>query len=372
VPHLHRLAGLFIACAVAIGLLAPHDQRAERAQAREPVVTGHPLSGGAPDARGTVKARATSASPSRAPQAVPTVSSARARSVQANELGQVPILMYHRILKKSVTPYDRSPEELRAELERLAKDAYVPVTATEYATGRINIPAGTHPVVLTFDDGYPSHLNLDAQGNPKADTAVGIIQDVARRYPWFRPVATFYLIKDPFMMGGKASEGVRWLVAHGSEVANHTHSHVGLSGMPRAKVEREIGADQKMIADLGGGAATTLAFPNGAEPTHLAWADHGKGAGASWDFAGMFLAGWRPADSPFSTNFDPMEIPRVRSEDKIKMDDCKQFCSTAWLDWLDKNPGKRYTSDGDPAAISFPSTDTGSLAKRYDKQARTY
>ncbi len=367
-PQLHKLAGLFIACAVVIGLIAPQAGRGGHDRARR---------AGPATPRGTVSAvpakvavTSPGARPST-PAATPTIEPAVARRAGANELGQVPVLMYHRILAKAITPYDRSPAELRGELERLAKAAYVPVTAAEFATGRIDIPAGTHPVVLTFDDGYPSHLALDAHGNPQPDSAVSVILDVARRYPWFRPVATFYLIKDPFMMGDRARDGVRWLAGHGFEVANHTIDHVDLAGMSRAKVRREIGTDQRMLIDMGGVPPVTFAFPYGA-PSHLSWADHGSGGGASWDFAGMFLAGWRPADSPFSTAFQPMEIPRVRSEGKIKKDGCDQFCSTAWLDWLDKNPGKRYTSDGDPVAISFPSSAAGSLAQRFRGRGRPY
>jgi peptidoglycan/xylan/chitin deacetylase (PgdA/CDA1 family) len=364
VPQLHKLAGLFIACAVVIGLIAPRADHGSQAGARPAGAADH----GRPTVS-AVPAKATKAAP--APRTTPTISAAMARRVHANELGQVPVLMYHRIEAKAITSYDRSPAELRRELERLAKEAYVPVTAAEFATGDIDIPAGTHPVVLTFDDGYPSHLTLDAQGNPKPDTAVSIILDVAREYPWFRPAATFYLIKDPFMMGDKARAGVQWLVHHGFEVANHTTNHVDLSGISRTKVQKEIGTDQKMITDMGAPPPVTFAFPYGA-PTHLSWADHGHSSGASWDFAGMFLAGWRPADSPYSTAFQPMEIPRVRSEGKIKRDDCDKFCSSAWLDWLDNNPGKRYTSDGDPAAISFPSSDAGSLAKRFEGRGRPY
>jgi hypothetical protein len=173
------------------------------------------------------------------------------------------------------------------------------------------------------------------------------------------------------MMGARARAGVRWLVAHGFEVANHTSDHVDLAGMSQAKVRSEIGTDQKMLIDLGGVPPVTFAFPYGA-PTHLSWADHGRDGGVSWDFAGMFLAGWRPADSPFSRAFQPTGIPRIRSARKVKRDGCDQFCSAAWLDWLDNNPSKRYTSDGDPVAISFPSSEAGSLAQRYRGRGRPY
>jgi hypothetical protein len=152
-------------------------------------------------------------------------------------------------------------------------------------------------------------------------------RSVAKKYPWFRPVATFYLVKDPFVMGDKGREGVRRLVSHSLEVTNYTTNHADLSGMSHAEVRKEIGTEQMMITDLAGVAPTTFAFPFGA-PSELAWVGHGEGGGASWDYAGMFMAGRRPADSPFSEAFQPMEIPRIRSEGKIKENDCRQFCSS--------------------------------------------
>ena len=116
-----------------------------------------------------------------------------ARQVKANEAGLVPVLMYHRIVKKRLASIDRTPSQLRQELEKLAKNDYVPITAQEFVTGNIDIPAGKHPVVLTFDDGHSGHFALDADGMPAKDTAVGIIYQVARKYPGFRPVATFWV-----------------------------------------------------------------------------------------------------------------------------------------------------------------------------------
>ena len=72
--------------------------------------------------------------------------------------------MYHRIVDEAAgRPSTARPSQLRKELEQLAKHGYVPITAREFATGKIDIPAGRHPVVLTFDDGHPSHFALDAQ-----------------------------------------------------------------------------------------------------------------------------------------------------------------------------------------------------------------
>jgi hypothetical protein len=163
-----------------------------------------------------------------------------------------------------------------------------------------------------------------------------------------------YVCKDLFQMGPNADDGMRWLIQHGFEVANHTYSHARLGDLSKGDVAKEIGRAQKMIRDTGGIDATTLAFPEGVEPDKMSWAMSGEAEGAKWDFGGMFLAGWMPGTSPFHDDFDRERIPRIRSEGKIDQDDCKQYCSSAWLEWLEDHPEERYTSDGDPATVAFP------------------
>jgi peptidoglycan/xylan/chitin deacetylase (PgdA/CDA1 family) len=281
----------------------------------------------------------------------------------------VPVLMYHRVLAKSQVSLDRTTKELRGELERMAEDGYVPITAAEFLSGRIDIPVGRHPVVLTFDDGHPSHFALDEYGNPRPDTVVGMLMDVARRYPGFRPVATFFVNREPFQLGVRASAGLKWLVQHGFEIANHTLSHTDLSRLSQRQVQQEIGRDERQIVQLTGVHAVTLAYPFGAIPKKTAWARHMAG---EYDIQGGFLAGWRPSGSPFTKDFEPMAIPRIRSEGKIKEEDCERFCSAAWFDWLDKNPDKRYTSDGDRSVISFPKAEEPNLGDKFRTQGRSY
>jgi hypothetical protein len=126
----------------------------------------------------------------------------RPADVRANELGAIPVLMYHRLVAQPRSVYDRTPDDFRAELERLAREGYVPVTTAEMAAGRIDIPAGAHPVVLTFDDGDPSTIALGPDGEPAPGTAVRILLDVAAAHPGFRPVASMYVNAEPFGGGG--------------------------------------------------------------------------------------------------------------------------------------------------------------------------
>jgi hypothetical protein len=122
----------------------------------------------------------------------------RPADVQANELGLIPVLMYHRLMPVPASVFDRTPDDFRAELERLAREDYVPITTAELAAGRIDIPAGKHPVVLTFDDGDPTTLTFGPDGTPAAGTAVRILLDVAAAHPGFRPVASMYVNADPY------------------------------------------------------------------------------------------------------------------------------------------------------------------------------
>ncbi|MFD0688468.1 polysaccharide deacetylase family protein [Actinomadura fibrosa] len=380
-PLLHKIAGVVIVCAVVLGLTLPGERRPRGTgvNATQAGATGQ--AGPAGQASGAVKATGPGGSPvpgapaKPSPSPTPTgpipAAAPGAVAAKANELGQVPVLMYHRIMEKPELSLDRSAKELYDELTRLAKGGYVPVTAAEFVSGRFDkVPAGGHPVVLTFDDSTPGHFGLDPQGNPKPGTAVAIIEQVAREHPGFRPVATFYLNKDLFgMTGADAGTGLRWLVQHGYELGNHTVTHPDLSQMSEKAVRKEIGGMEDEISRTAGIHTTTLAYPFGSAPRKKGWAQKEDGR---YGFQGIFLAGWRPSQSPFDAEFDRWAVNRVRSEGKIKENDCKQFCSTAWLDYLDKNPGERYTSDGDPNTVTFPRDLEDRLNKAYRGRARVY
>ncbi|GAA2408292.1 polysaccharide deacetylase family protein [Actinomadura vinacea] len=360
--------------AVALGLWLPDERPgapsagAARAGDREPVPVG-PAGKARPGER--PGASQPGPRPTAAASAVGTVGPATpaAAAASANELGQVPVLMYHRIVAKPTLTLDRTIKEFREELVRLATGGYVPITAGEFVSGRINVPAGKHPVVLTFDDSTPEQFALDPQGRPKPDTAVGILQDVARQYPGFRPTATFYLNKELFGLAGQEAAGLRWLQQNGFELGNHTLTHKDLSQLSKKDVQKEIGDIEAKIVSLTGRNTTTLAYPFGSEPDKRSWAEKKDG---SYSFQGVFLAGWKPSESPYAEDFDRLAIARVRSEGKIKENDCTRFCSTAWLEELEKNPATRYTSDGDPNTITFPRSEEDRLAKRLRGNGRIY
>ncbi|PZG04257.1 polysaccharide deacetylase [Nonomuraea aridisoli] len=291
-----------------------------------------------------------------------------AAKVRANELGQIPVLMFHRVIPKPQTTDDRTPQQFRADLERLAKENYVPITAAEMVTGKIDVPAGKHPVVLTFDDSSPSQLTLNAVGVPQKDTAVAIMREVAAKYPGWRPKATFFVTRDLFGKHTREeqAQALLWLKDNGFEVANHTRDHLNLRGLTQEQVEEQIGSIAKTIDSLSYTKPVTISLPYGSQPKKKDWALRGK----AYRHKGAFLAGYTPAPAPFSKSFDPTGIPRIKVMEK--KGDCAQFCSEAWLDWLKKNPDMRYTSDGDVNTVAYPKFKAPYLRKSFSSLSLPY
>lgn len=291
-----------------------------------------------------------------------------AAAVKANELGQIPVLMFHRIIDKPGTTDDRTPQQFRADLERLAREGYVPISAAEMVTGKIDIPAGKHPVVLTFDDSSPSQLTLNEVGVPAPNTAVSILKDVAAKHPGFPAKATFYVTRDMFgkSIREEQAQVLGWLRDNGFDIGNHTRDHINLRGRSHKEVEEQIGSIAKEIFALSSVRPVSIALPYGNQPSKKEWALHGK----LYNHKGAFLAGYTPAPAPFSKAFDPLGIPRIKVMEK--KGDCKKFCSEAWLDWLKSNPDMRYTSDGDASTVAYPKFKTPYLRKAFVKWSLPY
>lgn len=284
--------------------------------------------------------------------------------VGANELGLVPVLMYHQLTPNPVSEYDQTPKEFRAELKRLYREDYRPVTAAQFVAGDIDLPAGTHPVVLTFDDSTASQVRITADGEPAPDTMLGILTEFGDKHPDFNPTATFYVNADPFAGDERA---LAWLHENGYEIGAHTSSHANLGALDGPGVRRELVRNVTGIRAAAPGARVrTMALPLGIYPGDRSLARRGSWNGRSYSFDGVMLVGAEPAPSPHG----PLEaggIPRIRSgKGRVTFD------SAYWLDWFDRNPDRRYTSDGRPDVVSFPRGLADDLAPKAKPKANPY
>lgn len=293
---------------------------------------------------------------------------ALAEDAGANELGQVPVLMYHQFKKDTGgNRYDQTLAEFRKELRQLYDEGYYPVTARDFVTGEMDVPAGKHPVVLTFDDATVNQFYLDDDGEPEKETAMRVLLDFAADKPDFPATATFFVTGGAFASQPGA---LQWLVDNGFEVGNHSFGHTPFNTVDGAGVQDELARGAAYIAEETGVAPATLALPLGIRPDDEKLAVRGKSGGTSYEHLGVFLVGAHPSQSPFDKDFTPAGIPRIRSQQRPGED--LQWESGGWLQWLAEHPERRYTSDGMPEVVSFPEDLADEAAPSLGDRANAY
>jgi len=94
--------------------------------------------------------------------------------------GQIIVLMYHIIATDVTRPeWTRTPAELSNDIALLKAEGYFPINLRDLVHGRVEVPGGNSPVVLTFDDSTPGQYRLLPDGALDPDCAVGILQAAA-------------------------------------------------------------------------------------------------------------------------------------------------------------------------------------------------
>lgn len=275
-----------------------------------------------------------------------------ATALRPDELGRVMILVYHQIGEPEAR-WTRTPAHLRDDLERLWRGGYRTVALADLVDGRVDVPAGTSPVVLTFDDSSPGqfrYVERDGAAAIDPDCAVAILEDFARTHPGFGHKATFYVLPGAaqphrlFGQPGYERRKLEYLVQHGFEIGNHTFWHADLSRYPEPVVRSQLARAQAAVATLiRGYQLRTLALPMGAPPRQLDWAIRGSAGGITYRHAAIVRVTGGPAPSPFSRTFDPFRLPRIQATDSELR---------SWLRHFDDHPEARFVSDGDPDTVT--------------------
>lgn len=268
-------------------------------------------------------------------------------SLKVNELGEVMIIMYHDIQEYD-SEWVRSRAGLRADLERFWSLGYSLIPLNDYLTGNINVPAGRAPLVLTFDDGTRGQLSMvEGEGGmvPDPDCAVGILLAFSREHPEFGHAATFFVNSgNPFGDAARAKENLNFLIENGMEVGNHTRSHENLAYSSPEEVAREIGSLANEIREKCDYEVLSLALPFGGYPKSDENLLSGTWDGQEYVNIGILLVGAEPAPSPFSKEFNPLAIPRIRgSQEELDK----------WLGEFEKYPDGRFVSDGTSETVTI-------------------
>jgi peptidoglycan/xylan/chitin deacetylase (PgdA/CDA1 family) len=282
------------------------------------------------------------------------VSYAGAGDLTPNELGRVMILEYHKI-DYPEERWTRTPENFRRDLETLYAKGYRLINLGDLLDRNIKIPAGTTPVVLTFDDSSPGQFRyIEANGSVQIDpkSAIGILEAFIAEKPDFGRGGTFYVLPGAskpnrlFNQPEYEAKKLLFLVSHGYEIGNHTLWHANLAKYPEATVRAQVAEAQVWIQrHVPDYKTRTLALPHGVYPPDVNWVLNGSAKGTTYHHDAVLMVAGGPAPSPFSRTFDPVRLPRIQAVERDL---------AYWLNYFDKNPNERFVSDGDANSVTVP------------------
>lgn len=283
--------------------------------------------------------------------------------VGANELGRIPILMYHAFVfnEENTDQWTLTFDQFREQLDWLVANDYVMVGMSSVINRDFDVPAGKKPVVLTFDDGSGGQFRLQAAAdggyevNP--DTAVAILEEYKALYPEFAGPAFFAVLpdwcftfpddRDP----STCDERLQWLVDNGYEVGNHTMDHMNLTD---ASLDDFIYQVHGPVAWFGeritgpNDLTDVVVLPYGAYP---AQDDIRAMLFNGFQVEGEFFAptlilevGASPARSPFHIEWTP-NLSRYNTEPATFWQ---------WAESMDSGETVVFVSDGDVTTVTIP------------------
>lgn len=293
-----------------------------------------------------------------------------------NELGRVPVMMYHGIVNKKSSEtsytggnvdkdgYNRTVEAFKEDLEFYYQNGYRMIRAIDYVNGIIDVPYGKSPIVLTFDDGNTNNIKvngvtLDGEIIIDENSAVGVLESFKKKYPDFNVTATFFVNGSLFQQSEYNEKILKWLVENGYDIGNHTKTHVNFSDVSTNESEEEVGfVYNKLDAIIPDKYVKLVALPFGSpyKKTHANFSHiiNSNYNGINYETVSTFRVGWMPDYSPFSKDFDKEFIMRVRAYDNNGVD----FDIDASFRILEKN---RYVSDGNVDTIVIKESDASYL-----------
>ncbi len=305
--------------------------------------------------------------------------------LKVNELGDVPIMMYHGI--HNITDneytggnvdkdgYQRTKEAFIEDLEFYYNSGYRMIRLQDYVNGIIDVEAGLSPIILTFDDGLENNIKvtgLDENGNIIIDpnSAVGVLEDFKKKYPDFNVTATFFVNGGLFQQSEYNEKILNWLVDNGYDIGNHSYSHADFTTISKEKSIQEIGIVYNLLEKyIPGKYVNIVALPFGSpyDKNHGNFEAilNGIYNGNEYKTESTLRVGWMPETSPFNLNFENTFLKRVRAWDDNGNDwDIKKS-----FEYLQDT---RYISDGDKNTITVPQDRVEKVKNNYNLKVNTY
>ena len=241
-----------------------------------------------------------------------------------NELGKVPIMMYHGIREKTASStgttggnvdkdgYNRTPEAFREDLEFYYEKGYRMVRLEDYIHGNVDVEYGKSPIILTFDDGNEDNIRvtgLDEDGNIIIDknSAIGILEEFKKKHPDVPVTATFFVNGGIFNQEKYNEKIVKWMIENGYDIGNHTQTHLDIKKSTAENVQKEIVYVYNKLEELiPGKYVKIIALPFGSpytkEHENYKYVLSSTYDGKTYETEAALRVGWEPEVSPYDKN----------------------------------------------------------------------
>ena len=308
------------------------------------------------------------------------------KNKKVNELGKVPIMMYHGIRNKTSNStgtiggnvdkdgYNRTPEAFREDLEFYYQNGYRMIRLNDYVNGIIDVNLGYSPIILTFDDGNADNFkviskNSDGTLNFDPNSAIGILEEFKKKYPDFQVTATFFLNSGLCNQKEYNEDIMKWLVNNGYDIGNHTTTHANFSTISTTKTQEVVGKMyQKLDQIIPNQYVKIVALPFGSpySRTHANYQYilNGEVDDYSYETIAALRVGWEPEVSCYDKTFNKTFLKRCRAYDN----NGKEFDIEMVFEILNNN---RYISDGEKDYITVPNDKIDKLGET-EKKVITY
>jgi peptidoglycan/xylan/chitin deacetylase (PgdA/CDA1 family) len=293
---------------------------------------------------------------------------------QPNELGRIPILMYHAFTndEADLDEWTVTPGTFRQHLEWLYEHDFYIVPLVDLINNEISAPPGKHPVVITFDDASSRQFRLihDDAGQlvPDPETAVGVMESFFAAHPNFGRGGVFAVV--PTNCFHYATEivtcedRIEWLADHGYEIANHTWWHENLHTVTDELFREQVGKTKIWIDERVSGRSNlsnVLFLPFGEWPRSESQVAMLTGSfvygGQDIVITGVVEVGGGPSPSPSSGEWTRRSIARMNTDPETW---------ELWTGRIEAGDITLFTSDGNPATVTIPEDLPEDLVPHWD------
>ena len=291
-----------------------------------------------------------------------------------NELGRVPIMMYHGIVNTTENKYtggnvdkdgyNRTSNAFLKDLEFYYEKGYRMIRLADYVNGTIDVELGYSPIILTFDDGNENNFKVikkNSDGTLEFDpnSAIGVLETIKKKHPDMNVTATFFLNGGLCNQKEYNEDIMKWLIENGYDIGNHTIRHVDFTKIGNDKTKEEVGKlYQKLDSIIPDKYVHIVALPFGSpykrSHSNYQYIVEGEYNGYKYHTDAALRVGWEPEVSPFDKSFDTSFLKRVRAYDN----NGKEFDISMTFNILEKN---KFISDGNKSMITIPSSSQDKL-----------